>query len=288
MARPSGECPWEKAGIAPIVGAVEWVLVLGMNTKTKMLFPVLLLAVVAQADEQIQPHDLPEAVRRTVDEWRGDERLKRVTRETVGGREVYFVEIEKNNAPNPRLKIAGDGKIIRDPLPSLTPSGSLAPINPELYANADSSRSLTLEELPQDVGKTAKLQAAGREIVDIDRETWNGKAVYEVEFKERGRNAYVYIDEDGAVVRDEGKTEAEARARLDFMGTQIGDTPAAVQKTIRRLVDEKEIVDIDRRSERGRTVYRFEMRGFEGRRELKIAEDGRVVSDAREAADAEE
>ena len=40
--------------------------------------------------------------------------MKEIVRRTIGRRAVYDVELDKNNAPNPRLYIAEDGTIVRN------------------------------------------------------------------------------------------------------------------------------------------------------------------------------
>ena len=259
-------------------------MVQGMKAKTTVLFSlvsVMAFSGVAQAAETTSLEEVPAAVKQSVDRERGDDPVKHVRREVVDGQTLYLVEIEKNNAPNPRLRVKEDGTILEEPAPVVTPGGAVAPINPEVYENVSllKDRPMSLSDLPKKVQETARGHAAGREVVDIDREMWGKEVVYEIEFKERGPNSHLYIGEDGEVVRDERSSEKGLKTR--FMGTQIDDAPPAVQKTIRRLVDEKEIADIDRKTERGETVYRIEINGYEGRRELKIAVDGRVVSDAR-------
>lgn len=55
-------------------------------------------------------------------------------------------------------------------------------------------------ELPAAVQKTVKEQAQGQTIDDIDRETWNGKQVYEIEFEQEGGNREIHIADDGSLV----------------------------------------------------------------------------------------
>ena len=126
---------------------------------------------------------------------------------------------------------------------------------------------------------TAKTEAKGREIVDIDRESWRGQSVYEIEFKERGLNSRVYIGDDGKVVRDERRGGQALRSF--FLGTQLEDTPAAVQDTVRRIAGDREIADIDRKTVNGQTVYRVEIRSPQGVQEVRVGADGKVIYDSR-------
>jgi hypothetical protein len=80
--------------------------------------------------------------------------------------------------------------------------------------------------VPHAVQQTARSEAKGREIADIDHEMWNGRPVYEIEYKERGLNSRIYVADDGIVVRDERPARS---LKSLYMGTQIENTPAAVQ-----------------------------------------------------------
>src|SRR5687768_14275676 len=96
------------------------------------------------------------------------------------------------------------------------------------------TQTLQISDVPKPVQNTIQQQAAGRKIVDIDRETWTGRTVYEVEFAQSGRNAQIHVAEDGTIVRGErGATVGTPLTKL-LMGTQLQDTPAAVQATIKR------------------------------------------------------
>lgn len=231
------------------------------------------------AAERVDPRELPRAVRQALDRASTEGPVKEVTRHTIEGRTVYIAEIEKNNAPNPRLRIDEDGNVQSEPMLLADPmmegsamaygygSGTLvAPVYPRL----------SLSEVPRPVQDAARAQAQGREIADVDRETWKGKPVYEIEFKEKGLNSRVYVDESGAVVRDE---QPRRTLRSLFMGTQLEDTPAAVQAAIRRAAGDRQTSDIDREQSEGRTVYRVELRSDEGLQELHVGEDGKILHD---------
>ena len=252
-----------------------------MNAKIKLLLVMALAASSAQAaDERVDVRALPPAVQQTLEGLRKDGPVKQVTRQMVDGRNVYFVVIEKNNAPNPHLRIAEDGTLLRDPIPVVTPAGEAAPILTDEYGNPlGAFPKLSVTELPLAVQQTVRTEAAGREIADIDREKWRGQQVYEIEFKQRGLNSRIYVAEDGSLIRNE-RRPGEALRSL-FMGTQLQDTPPPVQATIQRLAGGREIADIDRKVTGGQTVYRVELKSGEGNQELRISADGKLLYDSR-------
>jgi uncharacterized membrane protein YkoI len=252
-----------------------------MNAKTKILLATVLAGFTARAaDERVDARDLPPAVQQTLEQQRAEGPVKQVTREIINGRTVYVVEIEKNNAPNPRIRIAENGTLVKEPI-TIVPAVDGVPVTTDEYGSvvAPVFPKINLSDLPAAVQQTARSQAAGREIVDIDRETWNGRPVYEIEFKERGLNSRVYIGDDGTVVRGE-RRPGQALKSL-FMGTQLEDTPAAVQETVRRIAGAREIADIDRKIDGAQTVYRVEIKRGDGVQELRIAEDGKILHDSR-------
>jgi uncharacterized membrane protein YkoI len=252
-----------------------------MNAKTTFTLVAILATFTANAaEERVDPRALPPAVQQAVERWREHGPVKQATRQVINGRNVYIIEIEKNNAPNPRLRIAEDGTVLRDPTPTVTPFGEV-PIVTNEYGSvvAPAFPKASLSDLPDAVQQTARTEARGREIADIDRETWQGRQVYEIEFKERGLNSRVYVGEDGKVVRDERRPSQTLRSL--FMGTQLEETPAAVQATIRRAAGDREIADIDRKTGGGQTMYRVEIKNADGMQELRITEDGKILYDSR-------
>jgi len=67
-----------------------------------------------------------------------------------------------------------------------------------------------------------------------------------------------------------------------FLGTTFADLPTAVQEAIRREAGEMEILKIDRHRLAGEPrSYFVEIKGGDGAFQLRIAEDGRVLTDTR-------
>jgi uncharacterized membrane protein YkoI len=115
---------------------------------------------------------------------------------------------------------------------------------------------------------TIEKEAAGRDVADIDRESWNGKTVYEIEFTKDGRNAQFYVAEDGTIIKPEQGSS--------LAGMQASDTPRAVQRTIKREGKGLEIADIDKERRNGRAIYEVEFKKPGGNILLHIAEDGTI------------
>src|SRR5690606_41551347 len=84
-----------------------------MNPKPYISGAGLLAAVsFSQAQERVEQSKLPAAVPRALTSSSQADKsgaVKEITKRTVDGKVVYDVEFEKDNAINPRLRIAEDG-----------------------------------------------------------------------------------------------------------------------------------------------------------------------------------
>ena len=201
---------------------------------------------------------LPDAVQKAIKQHSQGETLEHVERDTKNGQTVYEAEFKRDGL-NRHVTFAADGTIVADK--HLSDVFSTQP-------------SMNLNDLPAAVQKTVKEQQAGREVADIDKEMWNGKQVYEVEFKEKGPNSRIYVASDGSIVVDKDKRAGT------YLGTQLSETPAAVQATVKRLVSSAQIEDVDVESKNGQTVYDVEVKQEGLNRHLKIAENGALMADS--------
>lgn len=329
-----------------------------MNPKPYIIGAALLAAVsFSQAQERVEQSKLPAAVQRALTSSSQADKsgaVKEITKRTVDGKVVYDVEFEKDNAINPRLRIAEDGTVMsRGALAAAGSDAAAATRSATASANrevttasrdvkasadrqaasakrdmaaaerdlsksaerhtdaakrdlaaaerdlnksadrrmdsmrrdvrgVDSESMLQLSALPMAVRNTIEKETKGREIVDIDEETQDGKKVYEVEFAQAGLNSQIHVSEDGTIVKSEDKSGLKGL----FAGTQLKDTPSAVQATIKREVGNLEIADIDKERRTGRVVYEVEVNDpAKGKWQIHVAEDGSVVKDDRAVAE---
>ena len=228
--------------------------------------------------EKVTETQLPPAVLRTLTQEKGTDTVKDIEKESRNGQTVYEVELNRRGL-NPKLVIAEDGSLVRDAREQTdsvnNPPGALSARIP----------TMRLEEMPPAVRKTIEQHAAGRKVADIDRETWDGKTVYEVEFAQTGRNEQIHVGEDGTLLKQEGKTPAARPTAGDLKGPMIGtrfsDTPPAVQATIKREANGAEIADIDKERREGRVLYEVEFKNPGKNIEIHVAEDGSIVQDSR-------
>lgn len=248
----------------------------------RIIFAVAAALVAATFDAQEVPFDqLPGAVKRTLNQAADGNPVKRVTRVTEANRTFYLAEVEKNNALNPRFRIAEDGELVPEPSVATTIDGFPLTVTPTTQAGGDNAM-IPLTDLPQAVQRTIRNEARGREIGDIDRESWHGRTVYEIEFRAAGRNPQLHVAEDGSIVRG----EKEPAWLGDFLlGTQLSDTPSAVQAAIQREAAGRVIHDIDIERRSGTVIYEVEIKDPQsGVFQLHIAPDGQILKDSRPGA----
>ncbi len=145
------------------------------------------------------------------------------------------------------------------------------------------SASQKFNELPPAVQKTVRAQAPQAEIADVSHKTDNGMDIYEIQFREPGRNPKVVVAADGRLVNTDF---AEPAGKIERMltptgatGTKFSSLPAAVQKTIQSTAPEAEISNISRHDKDGRTIYEIEFAERGKNPSIRVADDGTLVQD---------
>jgi len=237
---------------------------------------------------------LPQQVQQAIKSQSQGEALEHVDRDTRDGQTVYQAEFKREGL-NRRVTFDANGQVLPD-------RGVTAKVENAL--GRDHSPSIALNTLPAAVQKTIKEQQGGREVADIDKEMWNGKSVYEVEFKEKGPNSRIYVATDGSMVVDKensvnGRVNTDTdkeksittRVNTDndktvtartgtYRGTQLSEAPAAVQATVKKTVSSAMVEDVDRETRDGRVYYDVEVKQDGLNRHLQIAEDGTLLNDS--------
>jgi hypothetical protein len=247
-----------------------------MKAKLLLVASALGAAAFAFAAERIDTAQLPSAVKQALDTAAAGDPVKQITTRVVDGRTIYDIELERKNAPNPRLRIAADGEILRDTTRAV-PASDVPPVLPDGTPAVPVVPTVRLDELPAAARETVKKEAADRPIAKITRDTMNGREAFAVELKESGRNSRFYVGADGALLRPAEKPP------ILGLGTTFSDTPAQVQRAIRdELGTGAEIVKIDKDQRRGEpTTYKVEIKDARGTRHLRFSEDGKIIEDTR-------
>jgi hypothetical protein len=239
-----------------------------MKVKIFLITSFVLATGAAGAAETIPTDKLPAPVKQALRKSGESTPVKDITVRSVEGKLVYDVELDQQKAPNPKLRIASDGNVLRD--------SRVDGVSELQERNVQSAK---LENLPDAVQATVKREAAGREIGDIDREYWNGHAGYRVTVRGPGRNPSIYVRDDGSLERP---TEKPPGARSLFAGPRFDDLPATVQQTIRREASGAEIVKVEESGVSAPdTFYRITLKNREGTFEMDVYQNGSILRDGR-------
>jgi uncharacterized membrane protein YkoI len=244
--------------------------------KARLLMIGLLFAGALIGQEEVALSQLPAAVRHTLEQKAGGNPVKKITRQIINGEPTYLVEIDRPHALNPRFRIAETGELV--PSSTAEDAARLA-LDPLAPATAIDSPAETLTELPEAVQQIVRNEAQGRETADIKRKTSQGRTIYEIEFRAPGRNPKIRVAADGTLLRDD---ESRKPVRNFLTGTELINTPAAVQATVQREAAGRQINHIDVKRQNGEVVYEVEILDPQSARfRLIIAASGRILEDSR-------
>jgi uncharacterized membrane protein YkoI len=145
------------------------------------------------------------------------------------------------------------------------------------------SASQKFNELPPSVQKTVRAQAPQGEIADVSHKSDNGMDVYEIEFREPGRNPKIIVAADGKLINTDMSRPAGAVERAltptGATGTKLSALPEKVQKTIQSTAPGAPIADISRHEKDGRVIYEVDFQERGKNPSIRVAEDGTLVQD---------
>lgn len=145
------------------------------------------------------------------------------------------------------------------------------------------SASQKFNELPPAVQKTVRAQAPQGEIADVSHKTDNGMELYEIQFREPGRNPKIIVAADGKLIntdmaRPVGGIE-RALTPTGATGTKFSALPEKVQKTIQTTAPGAPIADVSRHEKDGRVIYEVQFQEKGKNPSIRVAEDGTLVQD---------
>lgn len=184
--------------------------------------------------------DLPPAVQKTIREKSAGQKIADIDRETRAGRTVWEIEFEKDGR-NTEIHVAEDGTLIPETgvLGRNDPSATArtgerqdtAVGNPARTQTGRSAltRGTRWEDLPPAIQQKAAQFGGKEKVADIDRETEDGRVVYEIEFKREGRNLEIEFGEDGSIVKSSDPAAAAAQGASTTPGA--ARTPSAQPQT---------------------------------------------------------
>jgi len=139
-------------------------------------------------------NELPPAVQKTVRAQAPNGDIANVTQKSENGAQVYEVEFRNPNGPNSKVLVAQDGTLVGSDMTK--PAGAL-----QKLLTPTGAVGTPLSALPEAAQKTIKAQAPDASVADISRHDVNGRTIYEVEFKDQGKNPTIKVADDGSLVQ---------------------------------------------------------------------------------------
>jgi uncharacterized membrane protein YkoI len=118
------------------------------------------------------------------------------------------------------------------------------------WADDGQEEEVTLDQVPAAVKTTILRESAGDKITEIERETRNGKTVYEAEFLRDGKEIEIHIAPDGTVL---GREVEELEDDEDDL--TIDQLPEPARAALLKLAGGARIVEVEREREHGAMIY---------------------------------
>jgi len=141
----------------------------------------------------------------------------------------------------------------------------------QMAKEADEEK-VSLDQVPPAVRATILKAAEGGTIKEIERESRNGKTIYEAEIVRNGKETEIKVAEDGTLLGTKVEEEDEEEDELS-----LEQVPDAAREAILRAAKGAKIEEVERETENGLTLYEAEWR-INGRKcAVEVTADGTVV-----------
>jgi len=257
----------------------------------------------AKDDETVRINQVPEAARKTILRMAKDHKIQEIEKETEDGQVVY----EAKWMEGPReveLEVLADGRPLEKKITFPAARKAKGKKHGKAKAKDDDDddddgdeEEVTLKQVPPAVRKTI-LKAAGKhKIEEIERETKNGKTVYEAEWRDGDKEVEIKVAPNGKLLKrevedadddddDDDGDDDDDDDDGDEEEVTLKQVPEAVRKTILKAAGKHKIEEIERETKNGKTVYEAEWREGDKEVEIKVAPNGKLLK--REVEDADD
>jgi uncharacterized membrane protein YkoI len=138
-------------------------------------------------------------------------------------------------------------------------------------ASARDEETVSLDQVPNAVKATILREAKGGTITEIERETKDGKTVYEAEFLLDGAEIEIEIAPDGKLLGREVEQEN------DEDDLTIGQVPEPARAALLKLAGPAEITEAEQEKEDGVLVYEAEWVLKGTKHEAAVTADGTLI-----------
>lgn len=138
---------------------------------------------------------------------------------------------------------------------------------------------VSLADVPEAVLNTIQDHAGDGEIAEVEKETKDGKIVYEAEVVVDGEEMDIMVSETGEYLGTEMEEEDDEDGDENENETSISmeDAPEAVQAALADLLRESQIDEISCEAEDGHMVYEASYEADGAEHEVGLTEDGYLL-----------
>ncbi|HOD51509.1 MAG TPA: PepSY-like domain-containing protein [Candidatus Hydrogenedentes bacterium] len=141
---------------------------------------------------------------------------------------------------------------------------------------------VALDQLPPAARAMIQQHAEQGQIVEIEKETEDGRVVYEAEIVVNGKETEIQVSANGELLETE--TEVEDKDAEDEASISWGRLPKAVQEAFTKAIPAIRIDRVTRETEDGVVVYEAEYTVEGTPREAEVLEDGQILETSERVA----
>ena len=159
-----------------------------------------------ERETEIALKDVPEAARETILKEAAGSKVNEVEKVVAGDRVAYEAEW-KADGKEIEITVSTAGKVLKREVEEEDDDGDDDGDDDHKQGREekqeDGEVDVTLDQVPDAVKATILKEAAGNKIEEIERETRNGRTVYEAEWKVGGKEIEINVAPDGTLLKKE-------------------------------------------------------------------------------------
>ena len=146
---------------------------------------------------------------------------------------------------------------------------------------------LKLSECPDVVQMTLQREANGAKIDEVEKVIDDGETTYEADVTIDGKEYEITVAEDGTLLEKalEEDDDEDDDKEGETVEIKLADCPAAVQKTLKREANGEDINVVDKETKDRKSVYEVDVKIDGKNYEIKVNEDGILISKALDEED---
>jgi hypothetical protein len=232
--------------------------------------------------KQMLLDQLPKQVQKTIVQHAGGANPENIREITQNGKQCYTATFDRAGTKG-KITVAQDGSLL-----SLQESAQFA-MDVELPKLEKSQ--IQLNQLPQPVQQTIKLEAGPSRIGNLSKSEVKGQQLYRVDFNREGIRHELFITPQGKIAAQVQETAFAVEPMQNVRSLTLDETPQAVQQAARSNLQGGQVTDVDKANWNGQTVYSVMIQKNHRLSQWIFDQNGKVVESPgqqiREAAGAE-